>query len=145
MNSLLILGGSLSILASVAHVGIIFGGASWYRFFGAGDKMVQMSEKGLIFPSIITSLIATVLFIWGLYAFSAAGAIPKLPFLKIICSAIATVYTLRGLLILPALFLQQGLKGWNGMDNSFWIWSSLISLSIGILYILGLTKVWVSL
>ncbi len=141
MTNLLLVGGTLSIVASIAHLGIIFGGA-WYRFFGAGDKMVQMSQKGMLFPSVITFFIAAALAIWGLYAFSAAGVIRTLPFLKTITTIIALIYTLRGLLIFPALILNEGLKGWNGMDNTFWIWSSLISLTIGLFYFIGLTSVW---
>lgn len=39
-------GGSLTLLAAVLHVFIIVGGADWYRFFGAGEAMAQMSEQG---------------------------------------------------------------------------------------------------
>ncbi len=142
MNTLLFTGGTLSIIAGIAHIGIIFGGANWYRFFGAGEKMAQMAEKGLIYPTIITSIIATMLIVWGLYAFSAAGIIRQLPFLKTITVLIGTVYLLRGSLLLPALFLTDGLRGWNNMDNGFWIWSSLISLTIGGLYVAGLARAW---
>ncbi len=142
MNIFLMLGGIFSIVASFAHIGIIIGGASWYRYFGAGDKMVAMSENGLLLPSIVTFFIAAVLFVWGVYAFSAAGLIRSLPFIKTITTVIAMIYTARGLLLLPALFLTDGLKGWNGMDNPFWVWSSLISLTIGILYSVGLFGVW---
>ncbi len=136
------MGGALSVVAGLLHFGIILGGPSWYRFFGAGEKMARMAEKGLVFPTVITSLIATMLIVWGLYAFSAAGLIRQLPFLKIITSLIGTIYCLRGTLIFPALLLENGLQGWNNMNNSFWIWSSLISLTMGLLYISGLIRAW---
>jgi hypothetical protein len=35
----LVVGAGLSIIAALLHMARIFGGPSWYRFFGAGDRM----------------------------------------------------------------------------------------------------------
>jgi len=40
--------GCLSLLASLAHLAIIVGGPSWYRFFGAGEQLATMAEQGLL-------------------------------------------------------------------------------------------------
>ena len=73
MNLWLISAGLLSALAAILHLGCIYFGASWYRFFGAGEQMALMAERGSMQPAIITSGIVTVLGVWALYAFSAAG------------------------------------------------------------------------
>ena len=36
----LVVGAGLSIVAALLHVACIFGGPSWYRFFGAGDRTI---------------------------------------------------------------------------------------------------------
>ena len=51
---LLVIAGTFSILAAVLHVGVVIGGANWYRFFGAGESMAQMAEQGLLKPTVIT-------------------------------------------------------------------------------------------
>ncbi|HTF95672.1 MAG TPA: hypothetical protein VL995_06045 [Cellvibrio sp.] len=65
----------LTLCASLLHVGIIAGGAEWYRFFGAGEAMAIMSKQGSWYPALVTFMIAMILFVWSLYAFSAAGLI----------------------------------------------------------------------
>lgn len=37
----LIVGGGLSLLASLLHVACMIGGPDWFRFFGAGEAMAQ--------------------------------------------------------------------------------------------------------
>ncbi len=96
MNIPLIIGGCLSLIAAVLHVAIIFGGASWYRFFGAGERMAIMAEKGSWIPVFITGCIALVLAIWAVYAFFAAGLFRSssytLPFMEIVLWSITLVY-----------------------------------------------------
>jgi hypothetical protein len=86
VNSFLLTGAALSAVAAVLHVGCIIFGGSWYRFFGAGERMVRLSASGSVTPAIITGGIAVVLTLWSLYAFSAAGVIPRLPLIRIVLS-----------------------------------------------------------
>mgnify|MGYP000483232905 CR=1 FL=1 len=79
MNIFLIFAGSLSALAALMHLGCIYFGAPWYRFFGAGEQMAQLAEQGSSKPAVITSGIVFMLAIWSAYAFSAAGLFTKLP------------------------------------------------------------------
>lgn len=138
-NYYLIAGGALSALAALAHIGCIVFGASWYRFFGAGEKMVQMVEAGSSRPTRVTLLVAAVLLGWSAYALSGAGVIPRLPFLRLILGAITAVYLLRGLLF----FLL--IPHFPGNSMSFWLWSAAICLGIGLLHLAGLVQVWDSL
>lgn len=138
-NYFLIAGGALSAIAALAHLGCIVFGASWYRFFGAGERMVQMVEAGSSRPTRVTLLIAAVLLVWSAYALSGAGVIPRLPFLRTILCAITAVYLLRGLLF----FLL--IPYFPGNSMAFWFWSAAICLGIGLLHLFGLRQAWSTL
>ncbi len=135
-NIFLIAGGILSIIASLLHIAIIIGGAEWLRFFGAGEAMAKMAEEGSIYPIIITFIIASVLFLWALYAFSGAGIIRRLPYLKPALVLITAVYLIRGFGVIPAYFIQPDLI------DDFMIWSSVICSVYGIFYLIGTISVW---
>jgi hypothetical protein len=138
-NKFLIVGGVLSIIAAILHIGIIIGGARWYRFFGAGEKMATMAEQGSWYPTVVTFVIASVLFSWGLYAFSGAGLILQLPLLKYALIAISTVYLIRGLAFIPALAF------FPDKVDAFIVWSSLISLIFGLCHAIGTYQAWKTL
>jgi len=139
MNIFLLISGVLSAIAALLHLGCIYFGASWYRFFGAGEQMAIMAEQGLLYPTIITLVIFSVLSLWSAYAFSAAGLIMRLPFLRIVLPLITLIYLVRGL----AGFTLMN----NPMGRSpeFWLWSSAICLTLGIFHVIGLTKQWAKL
>ncbi|MEE9326004.1 MAG: hypothetical protein V3U71_01835 [Cocleimonas sp.] len=139
MNVLLVVGGVLSILAAFLHIAIIIGGANWYRYFGAGERMAKMSEQGSIIPALITFAIAVVLFVWGLYAFSGAGLTEiTLPFVKYALVAISIIYLIRGLVLFPALLFKPEIV------DGFALWSSLLSLVFGLCYAIGTVQVFYS-
>jgi len=131
----LILAGWLSLLAAVLHLAVIVGGPDWYRFFGAGEGMAGMAERGMIQPTLITLGIAAVLAIWAAYAFSGAGMIGKLPLLRTGLVVITLIYLARGLLIIPAALMQREI-------NAFGWWSSLIVLGYGVAYLIGTWRAW---
>ncbi len=136
-NMWLVAGGWLSAAAAILHVGVIVGGADWYRFFGAGEAMARMAEHGSPYPAIITAGIATVLAIWSAYAFAGAGLIRRLPLMRTALVAISAVYLVRGLLIVPVA-LQPN-------PAAFDIWSSLIVLAYGVVYSVGTLQAWPAL
>lgn len=135
----LVLGGCLSLLAAMMHIGIIIGGASWYRFFGAGEQMALLAEQKSMVPVMVTSAIAVVLAVFGLYAFSAAGLITKLPFSRWVLYCIAAIYLARALagLILPHISNHPSIEA---NTQSFWFVSSLICLGFGIVHLLGIRQ-----
>lgn len=130
----LIAAGSLSWVAAFLHVCIIIGGPNWYRFFGAGESIATMAEQGLLQPTIITLCIATVLFIWGAYAWSAAGVLPVLPLTTLALVLITAVYLIRGLagFILPHVSQHPMILA---NSPTFWFWSSLICTIIAAVHI----------
>ncbi len=140
INKFLVLGGGLSILAALLHIGVIIGGPEWYRFFGAGEELASMAEQGSWYPAVLTFGIAVVLFIWGLYAFAGAGLLRRRPpFLKASLVIISAIYLLRGLALAPAYLVKPELV------DAFLIWSSLICLGYGVAYAIGTTQVWTRL
>ena len=135
-NPWLIVGGWLSVGASLLHIACIFGGAAWYRYLGAGEKMAQMAERGEWFPPVVTLAIAVVLAIWAAYAFAGAGLIGRLPLMRTALITISAIYLVRGLSLFPTLALRpQGV-------TSLGIWSSLIVLCYGVFYAVGTWKAW---
>ena len=136
MNLYLIVSGIFSAIAALIHIGCIYFGASWYRFFGAGEQIASWAEQGNIKSTIITSSITLVLSIWSAYAFSAAGMIPKLPFMKLVMVTITSIYLLRGV---GGFFLMSNPMG---RSSEFWLWSSLICLIVGIFHAVGLKQEW---
>ncbi|MBU2918359.1 hypothetical protein KO505_10310 [Psychrosphaera sp. F3M07] len=139
MNVFLIVAGVLNAFVALLHLGCIYFGAPWYRFFGAGEKMATLAEQGSLHPTVITSIIVILLSIWSLYAFSAAGVISRLPFLRLVLSLITLIYLVRGI---AGIFL---ISSPMGRTPEFWLWSSIICLLFGIIHFIGVKQLWTSL
>lgn len=132
-------GGWLSVVASLIHVAAIIGGPEWYRFFGAGEEIAQAAERGEWGPPIMTLGIATVLALWAAYAFSGAGKFRRLILLRTGLVVISAIYLLRGLVLVPALAM-------NGTSiEPFVFWSSLVVLVYGLTYAVGTWLAWPNL
>jgi hypothetical protein len=134
----LISGGFGSLTVALLHLVIIFIGSDAYRFFGAGEEMATGAEHGSIIPATITFVIVIVFFVFGLYAFSAAGLVRPLWKLKPIILALTTIYLLRGL----GFFIEI-----LGILNDYDIpvrhaVFSFVSLAIGIFHLVGLIRGW---
>lgn len=138
-NGWLFVGGVLSGVASILHLGCIVGGPAWYRFFGAGERMARMAERGMLEPAIVALLIAGVLAGWAIYALSGAGVLPRLPLLRPILIVITAVYLLR------AAALPLMLATMHERSATFLVWSSAIVLVIGIVHTIGLRAGWARL
>jgi hypothetical protein len=136
MNIYLVIAAILSAVAALLHVGCIIFGASWYRFFGAGEEMAALAEQGSIAPTIITSFIALILSVWSAYALSGAGIIRKLPLIRTALILITSIYLLRGI---GGLFFISN-PGSNTPE--FMFWSSSICIVYGLFYLIGLKQKW---
>ncbi len=135
----LILGGSLSAAAALAHVACVAVGARAYRFMGAGEEMERAAQAGKLQPTIVTLAIAGVLFVWAAYAFSGAGAIGRLPYTKLALTVMCAVYLGRAVafpLLRPA-FPEN--------SQTFWLVSSGICLVIGLVHLYGVIVEWSTL
>ncbi|PKH30076.1 hypothetical protein [Shewanella sp. ALD9] len=130
------LGAFFSAVAAVAHLGCIIFGGDWYRFFGAGEQMARMAESGESYPTIVTSVLVLLLLTWSAYGLSGAKLIIKLPLLRTALVLISSIYVLRGVLffMLIPIFPENSI--------TFWVVSSTICLSIGMLYSVGTYQSW---
>lgn len=141
MNKHLYWAGILTAIIAMTHVAMVIGGAEWYRFFGAGEGMARQAEAGMVQPVIITLSIAVILGIWSLYAFSGAGMIGRLPFLKPVLILISSIFLIRGFLGIPLVILiEHPYLNELKADMTFMVVSSLICLGFGFLYVKGTLK-----
>lgn len=136
-NPYLLAAATFSAVAALLHLGCIYFGPSWYRFFGAGERMAQLAAAGHMTPALITLGVAAVLALWSLYALSGAGVIPRLPLIRVALCLIAGIYLFRGLAGFVLAAVAPGER-----SVAFWCWSSLICLGIGALYLVGTRQVW---
>lgn len=86
---------------AVLHVVIIFMGGAGYRYFGAGEGMARAAEMGSLRPTIITSGLTAIFFLFGVVMLSAAGQTRRLPAVRWVALAIGVLYVLRGVLVAP--------------------------------------------
>ena len=83
-------------------------GPSGYLYYGAAD-LARLAAQGSNAPAILTLLLALVFVVFGVYTLSEMGWGPRLPLSTAVVFGIATLYTLRGLiLILDLLRLAAG-------------------------------------
>lgn len=135
----LVLGGTLSAVAAVAHLACIAIGAPAYRLMGAGERMARAAELRRVGPTLITLGIAATLSLWAAYAFAGAGIAPRLPFMKAMLLLIGGAYLLRALgFPLLRLFFPED-------SERFWRVSSGLCAAIGLLHVSGTTGVWAAL
>jgi len=139
INQNLMLAGSLTIVVGLLFLCIIIGGSEWYRFFGLGESTASQVEQGLLEPHAFTFVVAVTLIIWGCYAFSGAGFLKRLPLLKPSLVWITIIFLLRGIAFIPAYLFQP-----ERVDNII-IVSSVLCLTFGITYAIGLREVWARL
>lgn len=127
---LLTICGVINVLIALLHVVVIYYGAPAYRYFGAGEKMATMAEQGALLPAVVTSGITLVFAAFAALAFAEAGWF-TLPYSYVAVVAIAAIYTLRGLMVLPLLVKQASV-------SRFDLVSSIISFAVGLLHFAGL-------
>ncbi|UTW58013.1 hypothetical protein KFE96_14455 [Kordiimonas sp. SCSIO 12603] len=140
MNRYLLIAAALNFSAAFTHLLIIYFGAPWYRFFGAGEQMAKLAEEGSNYPTFITLFIAGVLSAFGLYALAGAGVNIKLPLVKYALAGITAIFLLRALALIPVFRPEEQLP-----SPAFWTWSSLIVLVFGLIHLIGLKQTWHSL
>jgi hypothetical protein len=138
-STALVVGASLSALAAVAHVACVVIGPAAYRFMGAGEKMARAVEDGRLQPTIVTLMIAAVLFLWSAYALAGAGLIRGLPLTRLALLAITGVYLMRAISfpLLRPHFPEN--------STTFWLVSSGVCLVAGAFHLYGLAARWSAL
>jgi hypothetical protein len=135
----LLAAGTSSIVAALLHIACIAGGPKWYRALGAGEQFASAAARGAWFPAVITLGISGIIGVWALYAFSAAGMIPALPFRRTVLILIVTGLTARGLAVLaPDLWRTD-------LSYAFKLWSSVAVLILAACFAVGTFQAWPAL
>ncbi|VFQ46798.1 hypothetical protein [Desulfoluna butyratoxydans] len=142
-NPCLAVAGCCSVAIAALHTGIVIGGRDWYHFFGAGESMVAMAENGSWVPMGITTAIILVFLVFGLYAFSGAGYVRRLPFTRAALVMISCVYLTRGIGSIPVIvFVEHPYLEEMNTRIVFVFVSSVLSLVIGVLHGIGTLALW---
>ncbi|MFZ5812472.1 MAG: hypothetical protein ACOY4F_10550 [Thermodesulfobacteriota bacterium] len=122
---LLLFAGIICFTLSIFQIVIGFS-PSLSLYFGAPESLVKNTNA-----LIITSIIVGAIFaLFGVYAFSGADKIIRLPWLKQILLCIGVIFLLRGLLLLPELLVV-----FNIIESSVHVAQRFIYFSIGALII----------
>lgn len=144
-NSYLIWSGITAAAAGLLHIATIFGGPAWYRLIGATEPIVQLAARGHSFPVIVCVIAAAMLFACAAFAFSGAGIIPRLPFLRTALVLITIALFIHGIAFIPLVMwwpqLMIGIYDGVGV-NTILIVTSVICLVTGIGFALGARKAW---
>ena len=135
----LLAAGTISLAAALLHLACIVGGPNWYRALGAGEGIASAAERGAWFPAVMTFGIAGIICVWAIYAFSAAGALPPLPFRRTVLVMIVVALSARGLAVLaPDLWRAD-------LSYAFKLWSSVTVLILAACFAVGTFLAWPAL
>lgn len=112
---------------------IYFGGHDVYRAFGAPPAIADMRAAEPAQMFLWSSFWFALFLGFALYAFSGAGLIRALPALRSGLIAIAAIYGLRGLALVPQLLLLDQLPFTRTRDAAF----SALALVLALAYAIG--------
>lgn len=136
----LLAAGIAAAAGAALHVGIVMGGPDWYAFFHAPGGMVEIARAGNLRAPFSALVIATFLAVGAAYAFSGAGMIRRLPFLRLALASIGALLILRGLLFVPLILLRPTVLtricDCRSVD-AFIVVTSVLCLAMGIGYARG--------
>ena len=132
---LLLITGVIATSAAIWHLLCLYGGVSWFIFARAPSMVIQSVQQGTLLAPISTTIIALLMFICGLYAFSCAGMIKKLPLLKTAVLFISMLCLLRVVIVLPIL--------WNSSFSDLWqIIATSVWLFVGVSFLLAFVSLY---
>ncbi|HUI29649.1 MAG TPA: hypothetical protein VLX91_05495 [Candidatus Acidoferrales bacterium] len=110
----------------------------WSLYFGAPPSVV--SKPLVLYAS--GTIVAIIFFIFGLYALSGAHMIRRVPLLRTGLVTIMALYTIRGLLLVPEVLTYIYNPRGAAIFPKPALWSSAVSLIIGIIYLVGMITGW---
>ncbi len=135
----LLIAGISSILISIFQAIISFS-VDWSRYFDAPEQL--LSNPFLLY---VSGVIAAIIFaIFGLYGISGAGYIRKLPYLRLTLVLIGGIYTIRGLAVIFFVLQKAELIPVADTIPPAEPGSSLVSLLVGLMYLVGTLGLWSS-
>lgn len=120
-------------LASLYHLVLIFADPAWSEFAGAPPEIVVSLREGSWLAPVSIAAIAAALLVMAGYGLSAAQIIPPWPLTRWALFAIAGLFLLRGLAIVPQILTAD----FTQFFDQFHIFASLIVILIGLAYLLA--------
>jgi hypothetical protein len=135
----LLAGAAASFALVVLHLGVIVVGAPAYAFFLAGDRMVDLAREHSLTPTLVTGALVFVFAVFGSYGLAGAGLL-QLPATRVLVAAIGSIYTLRGLLIVPEALMVHFLD-----RPARALLFAAVSLAIGVIHLVGVARRWSAL
>lgn len=130
------LGGYINIIIAMGHIVGLLWADKMFEVTGIGNEMISLAQTHSLLPYLITIFVSIVFFIFGLYGLSADDRFRKLPFLKSVIFTIAGIYLLRG--IGELIFDMEKQQANQFLEITY----SLISVIIGLLFLVGGLKKW---
>lgn len=115
-----------NVAIAVLHIGVVIGGPSAYRYFGAGEWMASQDAAGSWIPALITLGITGVFFVFAAYNIAGTGYL-VLPLTTLALLGITAIFILRGAVVAAVPFMSTPI-------STFDFVSSFISLGIGLLH-----------
>lgn len=139
MRSGFVLGAAavLTMAAAVFQVAISVV-PTWSAYFGAPEQL--LTRPAFLIAAGVGA--AVVLVMAAAYAASGAGCIRRLPLLRYVLLAIGTVFTLRGLVVVPLVLAAMGIADHLKGAPSGGLLSSALALLLGILFLAGTLLRW---
>jgi hypothetical protein len=140
-NPLLRASGTILLAGAAAHLLVIAGGAEWYAQLGAPAGLIEMASAGHPRAAATCVAIALLLGVLAAYAFSAAGAIGRLPLIRAVLAVAGAGLVVRGAAFVPLIFwrpeLLAGLCGRCQGVDWFVIATSALCLFLGACLLAG--------
>jgi hypothetical protein len=134
----LMLAGLGNVAAALVHIIGWAMGPEAIAFLGAPPYIVRSIEEGTSDAPVTIAVIVAVLAVFAAYAFSGAGLLPRLPFLRVVLSLVGLLFILRGLLI----FVQLQSANFSVTFDVVHLGLSVVVLVLGVLYAIGAWRLW---
>jgi hypothetical protein len=125
-----VMGGTISLAIAILQFVMYFGGPDVYRFCGTPESLIRFRLARPVTSFAVEILLAAMFTGFGVYAYSAAGVIGPLPWLRFGLAATASIYMVRGLFVIPQISWKR--REFNGRDVLY----SSIALVVGTAYTL---------
>ncbi|WP_211453178.1 hypothetical protein [Collimonas antrihumi] len=131
-----LVGAGIAVFGALIHWVAPFLGPDWYAFLHAPKWVVDSARNGTMAAPVGAVVIGFLMFTCASYAFSGAGLIRRLPFVKTGLAVISTICLLRSLLLVPYLVTVPK------MLSAFDIVGSLVWFVAGVMFSVGAFKNW---
>ncbi|MDU1889886.1 MAG: hypothetical protein E6767_04285 [Dysgonomonas sp.] len=127
--------GILNFILAIGHLVSLIWAKQVFEAGGVGKEMEELALIHPALPYLLTVFVAIILFIFGLYAFSADTKIGELPLLKIGIFGIASIFILRAFAgIIEILISDVSVVRELAYSST--------ALFIGLLYLIGGINKW---